>query len=76
MAIFGKTKEQPTFAERLSAAKSVFKQAFDDATVLNTELEGEIGMKQKEIESLKEVQKDTLSFIIGIFKLLKEKVKW
>lgn len=39
MAIFGKTKEQPTFAERLSAAKSVFKQAFDDATVLNTELE-------------------------------------
>lgn len=66
MAIFGKTKEQPTFAERLSAAKSVFKQAFDDATVLNTELEGEIGMKQKEIESLKEVQKDTLSSISNI----------
>lgn len=34
MAIFGKKKEQLTFAERLSSAKSVFKQAYDDAVVL------------------------------------------
>lgn len=45
MAIFGKKKEQPTFADRLNAAKSVFKRAYDDAVVLQTELTGEIEMK-------------------------------
>lgn len=66
MAIFGKKKEQPTFADRLNAAKSVFKRAYDDAVVLQTELTGEIEMKQKEIENLKAVEKDTLSFISNI----------
>lgn len=67
MTVFGKKKkEQPTFADRLNATKSVFKQAYDDAIVLNTELEGEIEMRQKEIENLKDVQKNTLSFIGNI----------
>lgn len=66
MAIFGKKKEQLTFAERLSSAKSVFKQAYDDAVVLQTELSGEIDMKQKEIDNLKSVERDTLKFISNI----------
>lgn len=66
MAIFSKKKEQLTFAERLGLAKSVFKQAYDDAVVLQTELSGEIEMKQKEIENLKSVEEDTLKFISNI----------
>lgn len=68
MAIFSRKEKNtvPTFAERLSIAKSVFKKAYDDATVLNTELEGEIEMKQKEVDYLKVVQNDTLSFISNI----------
>lgn len=67
MAIFGnKKKGKLTFAERLNMAKSVFKQAYDDAVVLQTELSGEIDMKQKEIETLKSVENDTLKFISNI----------
>lgn len=66
MAIFSKKKEQLTFTERLRLAKSVFKQAYDDAVVLQTELSGEIEMKQKEIENLKSVEEDTLKFISNI----------
>lgn len=65
MVLFSE-KKKPTFVDRLASAKSIFKQAYDDAVVLQTELSGEIDMKQKEIDNLKAVEKDTLKFISNI----------
>lgn len=65
--LLGKKKQEPmSFADRLSAAKSVFKQAHDEAVVLQTELCGEIEMKEKELNELKKVEKETLQFIGNI----------
>lgn len=71
MVTFNKKKELiSTFAERLNAAKSVFKKSYDDAIVLQGELCKEIEERQSEINNLKSVEKDTLKFISNISKII------
>lgn len=71
MVTFNKKKELiSTFAERLNAAKSVFKKAYDDSIALQGELCKEIEERQSEINNLKSVEKDTLKFISNISKII------
>lgn len=73
MALFNTSKpqvSQPTFAERLSATKSVFQQALNDAKTLKEDMiaevkdtEAKICALQQKIDDINAVGKDTDKFI-------------
>lgn len=73
MALFNTNKatvSQPTFAERLSATKSVFQQALNDAKTLKEDMiaevkdtEAKICTLQQKIDDINAVGKDTDKFI-------------
>lgn len=49
MAILGNNK---SFAERLSATKSIFQKALDDAKTLQSDMADEVKKKQEQIDSI------------------------
>ena len=70
MAILGNNK---TFAERLSATKSVFQKALEDAKTLQSDMAAKIAEKnqqiayiQTEIDEINAVEADTQKFITNL----------
>lgn len=68
--MFGTNK---TFAERLSATKSVFQKALEDAKTLRSEMAAEVAEKnqqiaaiQAEIKDINAVEADTQKFITNL----------
>ena len=76
---FGSKKEitKPSFKERLTVAKSMFKKAHEDASKLNTEMQSEMDKKNgqiqlisAEIEQIKTVQDETVQFMSNLEKFI------
>ena len=78
---FGSKKEavtaKPSFQERLTGVKSMFKKAHEDASKLTTEMQSEIDKKNgqiqlisAEIEQIKTVQDETVQFMSNLEKFI------
>ena len=78
---FGSKKQaviaEPSFKERLTGVKSMFKKAHEDASKLNTEMQSEIDKKNgqiqlisAEIEQIKTVQDETVQFMSNLEKFI------
>lgn len=76
---FGSKKEitKPSFKERLTVAKSVFKKAHEDASKLNAEIQADIDSKKQKIELLEseigfisETQKEAQEFMSNLEKFI------
>ena len=74
---FGSKKEavtaKPSFQERLTGVKSMFKKAHEDASKLSTEMQSEMDKKNSqiqlisaEIEQIKTVQDETVQFMSNL----------
>lgn len=78
---FGSKKEavtaKPSFQERLTGVKSMFKKAHEDASKLSTEMQSEMDKKNSqiqlisaEIEQIKTVQDETVQFMSNLEKFI------
>ena len=78
---FGSKKQaviaKPSFKERLTGVKSMFKKAHEDASELNTEMQSEMDKKNgqiqlisAEIEQIKTVQDETVQFMSNLEKFI------
>lgn len=76
---FGSKKEvtKPSFQERLTRVKSMFKKAHEDASKLSTEMQSEMDKKNSqiqlisaEIEQIKTVQDETVQFMSNLEKFI------
>ena len=78
---FGSKKEavtaKPSFQERLTGVKSMFKKAHEDASKLSTEMQAEMDKKNgqiqlisAEIEQIKTVQDETVQFMSNLEKFI------
>lgn len=78
---FGSKKQaviaEPSFKERLTGVKSMFKKAHEDASKLNTEMQSEMDKKNgqiqlisAEIEQIKTVQDETVQFMSNLEKFI------
>ena len=78
---FGSKKEavieKPSFKERLTGVKSMFKKAHEDASKLSTEMQSEMDKKNSqiqlisaEIEQIKTVQDETVQFMSNLEKFI------
>ena len=78
---FGSKKEAvtatPSFQERLTGVKSMFKKAHEDASKLSTEMQSEMDKKNSqiqlisaEIEQIKTVQDETVQFMSNLEKFI------
>ena len=78
---FGSKKEavtaKPSFQERLTGVKSMFKKAHEDASKLSTEMQSEMDKKNgqiqlisAEIEQIKTVQDETVQFMSNLEKFI------
>ena len=78
---FGSKKEavtaKPSFQERLTGVKSMFKKAREDASKLSTEMQSEMDKKNSqiqlisaEIEQIKTVQDETVQFMSNLEKFI------
>lgn len=70
MAILGTNK---TFAERLSATKSIFQKALEDARTLQSDMAAEVEKKQEQINTIQAeicnisaIEADTQKFISNL----------
>ena len=70
MAILGSNK---SFAERLSATKSIFQKALEDAKTLQSDMAAEVENKRKQIDAIQAeicnisaVEADTQKFITNL----------
>ena len=74
---FGSKKQaviaEPSFQERLTGVKSMFKKAHEDASKLSTEMQSEMDKKNSqiqlisaEIEQIKTVQDETVQFMSNL----------
>ena len=68
---------KPTFKERLTGVKSMFKKAHEDASKLSTEMQSEMDKKNSqiqlisaEIEQIKTVQDETVQFMSNLEKFI------
>ena len=79
--VFGSKKqaviEEPSFKERLTGVKSMFKKAHEDASKLSTEMQSEMDKKNSqiqlisaEIEQIKTVQDETVQFMSNLEKFI------
>lgn len=78
--MLGKNKStgiKPTFNERLTGVKSMFKKAHEDASKLSTEMQSEMDKKNSqiqlisaEIEQIKTVQDETVQFMSNLEKFI------
>ena len=79
--VFGSKKqaviEEPSFKERLTGVKSMFKKAHEDASKLSTEMQSEMDKKNgqiqlisAEIEQIKTVQDETVQFMSNLEKFI------
>ena len=69
--------EKPSFKERLTGVKSMFKKAHEDASKLSTEMQSEMDKKNSqiqlisaEIEQIKTVQDETVQFMSNLEKFI------
>ena len=78
---FGSKKQavtaKPSFKERLTGVKSMFKKAHEDASKLSTEMQSEMDKKNSqiqlisaEIEQIKTVQDETVQFMSNLEKFI------
>lgn len=78
---FGSKKQaviaEPSFKERLTGVKSMFKKAHEDASKLSTEMQSEMDKKNgqiqlisAEIEQIKTVQDETVQFMSNLEKFI------
>ena len=78
---FGSKKQaviaEPSFKERLTGVKSMFKKAHEDASKLSKEMQSEIDKKNgqiqlisAEIEQIKTVQDETVQFMSNLEKFI------
>ena len=78
---FGSKKQaviaKPSFKERLTVAKSMFKKAHEDASKLNAEMQADIGSKKQKVKLLEdeigfisETQKETQEFMSNLEKFI------
>ena len=78
---FGSKKQaviaEPSFKERLTGVKSMFKKAHEDASKLNAEMQSEMDKKNgqiqlisAEIEQIKTVQDETVQFMSNLEKFI------
>ena len=78
---FGSKKQaviaEPSFKERLTGVKSMFKKAHEDASKLSTEMQSEMDKKNSqiqlisaEIEQIKTVQDETVQFMSNLEKFI------
>ena len=78
---FGSKKQaviaEPSFKERLTGVKSMFKKAHEDTSKLNTEMQSEMDKKNgqiqlisAEIEQIKTVQDETVQFMSNLEKFI------
>ena len=78
---FGSKKQavtaKPSFQERLTGVKSMFKKAHEDASKLSTEMQSEMDKKNSqiqlisaEIEQIKTVQDETVQFMSNLEKFI------
>lgn len=58
---FGKPKKKASFYERLEGTKSVFKEAYVDASLLKEEIQSHIKTKEEQIAALESEIKVTKS---------------
>ena len=66
-------KSQPSFKERLSGVKSMFKKAYEDAAKLNDEMQTEKDRKLAQILAITEIevtQKETQEFMKNLEKFI------
>ena len=68
---------EPSFKERLTGVKSMFKKAHEDASKLSTEMQSEMDKKNgqiqlisAEIEQIKTVQDETVQFMSNLEKFI------
>ena len=68
---------EPSFKERLTGVKSMFKKAHEDASKLSTEMQSEMDKKNSqiqlisaEIEQIKTVQDETVQFMSNLEKFI------
>ena len=78
---FGSKKQaviaEPSFKERLTGVKSMFKKAHEDTSKLNAEMQSEMDKKNSqiqlisaEIEHIKTVQDETVQFMSNLEKFI------
>lgn len=78
---FGSKKQaviaKPSFKERLTGVKSMFKKAHEDASKLSTEMQSEMDKKNSqiqlisaEIEQIRTVQDETVQFMSNLEKFI------
>lgn len=78
---FGSKKQtviaKPSFKERLTVAKSMFKKAHEDASKLNAEMQADIDSKKQKVKLLEdeigfisETQKETQEFMSNLEKFI------
>ena len=76
---FGSKKEvtKPSFQERLTGVKSMFKKAHEDASKLNAEMQSDIDSKKQKVKLLEseigfiyETQKEAQEFMSNLEKFI------